>query len=172
MARNQNSKQINFIPADDVAEELAQCENKTKVINEALRMYFTSGPLRLDIIERIQKLEDFQSRFMAYYARKDNEPHSEFCDCEMCKNNRVFAGQRLVPLDPEPQSFEKVLSVIERGIEQAARMNAIVVFQNPNGYRFKLTAKSNADEEYSRYMTFAESQGDKSITFTIPNPLL
>jgi hypothetical protein len=170
MARNQNAKQINFIPADDIADELAQCENKTKVINEALRMYFASGPLRLDIIERIQKLEDFQSRFMAYYIRKDNEPHSEFCDCETCRNNRVFAGQRSVPLDPKPQGFEKVLDVIKRSIEQAQRMNAIVTFENPNGYKFKVTGNSDADDEYSRYEAFEEAQGGNSISFTIPNP--
>ncbi|MDZ4836730.1 MAG: hypothetical protein SGJ27_23365 [Candidatus Melainabacteria bacterium] len=170
MARNQNAKQINFIPADDIAEELASCENKTKVINEALRMYFASGPLRLDIIERLQKLEDFQTRFMAYYARKDNEPHSEFCDCQSCANNRqTFASTRTVPLDPEPQTFEKVLSVIQRAVDQATRMNASVVFETGE-YKFRITANSNVDDEYKRYLEFVGS--GQSISFTIPNPWL
>ena len=173
MARNQNAKQINFIPADDIAEELDKCDNKTKVINEALRMYFATGPLRLDIIERLQNLEDFQRRFMAYYARTDNKPHMEFCDCETCiSNRRAFAASQTVPLDPEPQTFEKVLSVIERGIEQARRMNATVVFDNRSGYKFRLTASSDANQEYARYMENAESRSGNSVTFSIPNPLL
>lgn len=154
MARAQNVKQINFIPADDIAEELDRSENKTKIINEALRMYFSSGPLRLDVIERLQRLEDFQQRFMAYYARKDNEPHSEFCDCKVCKSNRrSFAGSRLVDLDPEPQTFEFVLSIIKRAKEQAERMNATVFFECSD-YKFQITANTDVEEEYGKYMDF------------------
>jgi len=172
MARTEKTKQINFIPADDIAEELEKCENKTKIINEALRMYFSTGPLRLDVIERLQRLEDFQQRFMAYYARKDNEPHSEFCECMTCiSNRRTFAGSRIVPLDPEPQTFENVLSTIERGVEQAKRMNAIVVFEG-NGYKFRVTANTDANEEYTRYMKDAETKSGNSVTVTLPNPFL
>lgn len=172
MARTEKSKQINFIPADDIAGDLEKCENKTKIINEALRMYFSTGPLRLDVIERLQMLEDFQQRFMAYYARKDNEPHSEFCDCTTCASNRrAFAGSRIVPLDPEPQTFEKVFSTIERAIEQAKRMNAIVVFEG-NDHKFRITANSNANEEYGQYMEVVDSRPGNSISVTMPNPWL
>lgn len=173
MARNQNAKQINFIPADDIVDELEKCENKTKVINEALRMYFGSGPLRLDIIERLQQLEDFQRRFMAYYARVDASPHKEFCDCEACMNNRrAFAATQTVPLDPEPQTFELISSVIARAKEQAKRMNATVVFENRDGYKWRINAGTDLNKEYERYMEVAESKKGNSVSVTIPNPLL
>lgn len=172
MARAEKSKQINFIPADDVAGDLEKCENKTKTINEALRMYFSTGPLRLDIVERLQNLEDFQQRFMAYYARKDNELHSEFCDCKTCISNRkAFAGTRIVTLDPEPQTFEKVLSIIERAVEQAKRMNAIVVFDGKD-YNFRITANTNAHELYGQYMNSAQTKSGNSVSVTMPNPWL
>ncbi len=174
MARNQNAKQINFIPAEDIAEELEKCENKTKVINEALRLYFSTGPLRLDLIERIQDLEDFRRRFMAYYARTDGQPHTEFCDCETCRTTRqAYAPARAVPLDPEPQTFEKVLSVIERAIDQATRMNATVLFETrvcEEAYKFRITSSSNAIEEYSRYREFADVR--TGVAVTIPNPMV
>ena len=135
-------------------------------------MYFSIGPLRLDTVTRLQKLEDFQQRFMAYYSRKLFEPHDEFCECSNCTSNRrMFASQRAVPLDPEPQRFEKVLFVIQRGIAQASRMNATVVVKNEE-YEFRLTADSNVDEEYAKYLEFAESQGGQSITVSMPNPWL
>lgn len=162
MARNQSAKQINFIPADDVADQLAECDNKTKVINEALRMYFSTYPQQPDLAQRVEQLEDFQRRFMAYYARKDNQPHTEFCDCEMCKNNRrSFAPA--VALNPPGETFEKVLAVIERAIEQARRMNATVIFET-NDYNFRVTANSNAQQEYARYMEFANARSGNSLS--------
>lgn len=172
MARTPNVKQINFIPSEDVAADLANCANKTKVINEALRMYFSVGPSTVDLSERIQKLEDFQQRFMAYFARTDNKPHSEFCDCAVCISNRKFAGSRVVSLDPEPQPREMILSIIERAVEQARRMNAIVFFDNRNGYKFRINANTNANEEFAKYMNYADSQSDNSVSFNIPNPML
>jgi hypothetical protein len=172
MARTQNSKQINFVPSDDVIEDLDRCENKTKIINEALKMYFSTESQRLDMFERVQKLENFQKRFMAYYARKDNEPHSEFCDCKTCIGNRkIFSASRIMTLDPEPQTGEKIIEIIQRGIEQAERMNAIVAFEG-NNYRFRLTAQSNANEEYAKYMDEVGKREDNSVSVSFPNPWL
>jgi len=172
MARTQNSKQINFVPSDDVAEKLDKCENKTKIINEALKMYFSAEPQKLEMIERIQKLENFQYRFMAYFARTDNQPHSEFCDCKTCMGNRkVFSATRIMTLDPEPQTFEKIIEIIERGIKQAGQMNSIVVFEG-NNYNFRLTAQSNANEEYAKYMEDVKKRKDDSVSVSFPNPWL
>lgn len=55
-----------------------------------------------------------------------------------------------VPLNPPPQSREKVLSVIERAIKQAQSSCSTVVFTT-NNYHFKISGQSDAEEEYSRY---------------------
>jgi hypothetical protein len=171
MARNQNAKQINFIPAEDIADRLGECDNKTKIINEALRMYFDSFPKKNDLAQRIEQLEDFQRCFLSYFARKDNEPHSEFCACDICKSNRrAFAP--VIPLDPPAETFEKVLSIIERAIDQARRTNATVIFENRAGYKFRITANSKTDDEYARYLEDAQSRNGNGITVSIPNPSL
>jgi hypothetical protein len=72
-------------------------------------------------------------------------------------------------LDPAPQTFEKVLSVIERAIEQARRMSSIVFFKNRAGYEFRITSNSNATEEFDRYMEFAQSRDGNSVMFSVPN---
>jgi hypothetical protein len=168
--REQNPKQVNFIPAEDVAGQLGLCDNKTNVINEALRRHFATGALRLDIVDRIQKLEEFERRFMAYYARTDGAPHSEFCRCDICGSNRTISAPLLiVALDPKPQTFEQVLSVLERARDQAQRMNATVVLET-NGYEFRITGTSDPKEEYGQYMEEMNSRGDKGITVTMKNP--
>jgi hypothetical protein len=55
-----------------------------------------------------------------------------------------------VPLNPPPQTREKVLSVIERAVKQAQTSYSTVVFTT-NNYQFKVNGQSDAEEEYSRY---------------------
>jgi hypothetical protein len=163
-------KQISFWLDPEMVERFEKCENKTRVLNEALRAYFEGTKERQELKDRIMQLEEFRNRFMAYIARKDNEPHSEFCDCSVCTSNRR-SFRRSVKLMPEPETGEKIIDIIIRAINQARQQSASVVFST-NNYRFSVDEDSEPFEEYHRYMTFVAQKEPEHVTISIPNPWL
>ena len=163
-------KQVAFWLDPELVSRFEECDNKTRVLNEALRLYFQTTEERQTMEDRLANLEDFRNRFMAYFARIDNQPHSEFCDCKNCKTTRR-SFKVTVPLAHQPHARDKVIDVISKAIEQARQQNALVTF-TANNYVFTVDADSTAGEEYNRYMSFVAQQDPDTISFSMPNPLL
>jgi hypothetical protein len=95
-------------------------------------------------------LKELQSWLAALNVRAEAIPQSDFEEPLI-----VEVGE--VPLEPAPQPREKVVAVLERAAKQAKRNHSPVVFV-VNDYRFKITAASDIEEEYSRYWDFIKRQ--------------
>jgi hypothetical protein len=95
-------------------------------------------------------LRELQDWLKLLNVRPDSIPPEDFTDSRI-----VEIGE--IPLEPPPQTREKVLTVIERAIKQAKKTHATVVF-DVHDYIFRVTASSDAESEYGRYWQFMKSQ--------------